>query len=187
MKDKTLNILLAVATFIIMGMIIIMHHQNNTIDQLKGIIEKTDTTTTVKHDTIYQTSTARDTVPKFVTRTVVKHDTLYKQNDTIPNILTLQSNLYENTLQTDSDTIAYQAYISGYDLNSQGYPKLDSINLSRTFKTITVYKETVIEKKTPQKVYKWHLSPSLGLGYGMMKKNVDVYLGLSLGYDIFGK
>ena len=185
MKDKTLYILLAVATVIMMGMLLVMHLQNDQINQLKDIINNTDTTTTVRTDTVYQTKTVTDTVPKLVTKTIIKHDTLYK--DSIPFLISLESKTFENTITEDDDTTVYQAHISGYDVNNNGYPRLDSIKLNTSHKTITVYQETIIERKVPQKTSKWHLSPSVGFGYGLTKKETDIYLGVSFGYNIWNK
>lgn len=182
MKDNTLLLIATIITTLCIGLII---YQDNIIQRCKDIIEKTDTTTTVKHDTIYNTQVITDTVPTLVLKTITKIDTIYKQNDSIPHTLTLENKTFQDTLRTNDDTIAYKAFVSGYNLDNDSFPKLDSINLSRTFKTITVYKETIIEKQTPQKQRKWHFQPSVGIGYGVINKNADVFLGVSFGYDLW--
>lgn len=181
----THNALLLIATIIITLYMGITYHQQKVIHTYKDMMEKTHTTTTVKHDTIYNTQVITDTVPTLKYRYVTKVDTVYKQNDSIPHALTLENKTFQDTLRTNDDTIAYKAFISGYSLDNDSFPRLDSINLSRTFKTITVYKETIIEKQTPQKQRKWHLQPSVGIGYGVINKNADVFLGVSFGYELW--
>lgn len=178
----TTNKLLFIATAIIMLFMVVSTYQYNLIKDYQRLIESIDTTTTVKHDTVYNTQVITDTVPKLKYKYVYKRDTLYK--DSVPHLITLENKTYQDTLITNEDTISYQAHVSGYNMDEQNYPRLDSINLHRTFKTITVYQETIIEKKTPQNVRKWHLSPSVGIGYGLTQKQFDAYLGISLGYDI---
>lgn len=179
MKDKTLYILLTVATVIIAASVIVMHMQYDQINQLKDIINNTDTTTTVRTDTVYQTKTVTDTVPKLVTKTIIKHDTLYK--DSIQFILTLESKTFENTITEDDDTTVYQAHISGYNLNDENYPRLDSIKLNTSHKTITVYQETIIERKVPQKTNKVYLAPQMTFGYDPINKQWGAVVGIGVG------
>ena len=183
---KTNTLLIKTAALVIAVLIVITALQYESIKRYKRVIESNDTTTIItKHDTVYKTFTFTDTVrePEYVH--VYHRDTLYK--DSVPHIITLESKTYENTITNNGDTCTYQAFISGYNLDEQDYPKLDSINLHTSHQIINTYQEVIIEKKTPQNVRKWHLSPSVGVGYGLTQKKCDVYLGVSLGYDIFGK
>ena len=81
-------------TIISVIMMILLVFQNNTINNLKDIIEKTDTTTTMTVDTLYLDKTYTDSVPKYITQTIYKTDTLYKkEGDSIsatPLIITLK-------------------------------------------------------------------------------------------------
>ena len=81
-------------TIISVIMMILLVFQNNTINSLKDIIEKTDTTTTITIDTLYLDKTYTDSVPKYITQTIYKTDTLYKkEGDSIsatPLIITLK-------------------------------------------------------------------------------------------------
>lgn len=93
--NKDNNTLLAVGlTIITTIMMILLVFQNNTINNLKDIIEKTDTTTTMTIDTLYLDKTYTDSVPKYITQTIYKTDTLYKkEGDSIsatPLIITLK-------------------------------------------------------------------------------------------------
>ena len=81
-------------TIITTIMMILLVFQNHTINSLKDIIEKTDTTTTMTVDTLYLDKTYTDSVPKYITQTIYKTDTLYKkEGDSIsatPLIITLK-------------------------------------------------------------------------------------------------
>lgn len=187
MKDKALTILLIIGTVIMMFLLGVMFFQHKELEEYRDIINKIDTTTVVRVDTFYKTKTYTDSVPKYITKWKTKTDTLYRENDTIPHIIQLKGKTYSNTITEDKDTITYQAHISGYDLDNKDYPRLDSINLSlRHFITSTNTTTTQVIK-VPQKRSKWHLSPSVGIGYGVVNKQWDAYAGVTLGYDIFGK
>ena len=179
----TNNTLLVVATLIILGFIIVASLQHDLINKYKDIINQIDTTTTVvvKHDTIYKTVTYKDTVPRYITKTIVKKDTVYK--DSIPHPLTLETKLYANTITNEGDTTSYEAYVSGYNIDDQDYPRLDSINVNTSHKTINTV-ETITEViKVPQKRSKWHLSPSVGIGYGITSKQFEPYIGFGINYN----
>lgn len=81
-------------TIISVIMMILLVFQNHTINNLKDIIEKTDTTTTMTIDTLYLDKTYTDSVPKYITQTIYKTDTLYKkEGDSIsatPLLITLK-------------------------------------------------------------------------------------------------
>lgn len=81
-------------TIISVIMMILLVFQNHTINNLKDIINKTDTTTTMTVDTLFLEKTYTDSVPKYITQTIFKTDTLYKkEGDSIsatPLIITLK-------------------------------------------------------------------------------------------------
>ena len=92
---KNNNTLITVGlTIISVIMMILLVFQNNIINNLKDIIEKTDTTTTITIDTLFLEKTYTDSVPKYITQTIYKTDTLYKkEGDSIsatPLIITLK-------------------------------------------------------------------------------------------------
>jgi hypothetical protein len=183
MDKQTLHKLLGIACIIIALFIAVSTAQHYQIQRLKDIIEKIDTTTTIKHDTVYQTQTFTDTVPITKYKTITKRDTIYK--DSTKHILTLESKTYENTITNDGDTTTYQAHVSGYNLDNQPYPKLDSIKLHTSHQIINTYTETIIEKKVPQKQRKFNVSVGIGSGYGIINKQVDIYAGLIFGYRLW--
>lgn len=189
MKDKTLLILLLVETVIVSILFVQMYLQDKSIQRYKDFVNSLDTTTLtiVEKDTVFETKTYTDSKPKYITRWKTKTDTLYRQNDSLQHVVELKGKTYTNTITDNSDTIQYQVHISGYDLDSTDYPRLDSINLNlRHFFSQTNTNTTQVVK-CPQKRSKWRLSPSFGIGYGLVNKQSDVFIGVTIGYDIFGK
>ena len=186
MKDKLLSFLLLVETVIVSILFVEMYYQDKSIQKYKDFVNSLDTTTLtiVQTDTVYQTKKYTDYVPRYITRWKTKTDTLYKQDDSLQHIVELKGKTYTNTITDDKDTIEYQVHISGYDVDTQGYPRLDSINLSLRHFLSHTNKSTIQVVKCPQKRSKWRLSPSIGIGYGLVNKQSDVFLGLTFGYDI---
>lgn len=183
MDKQTLQKLLGIACIIIALFIAVSTAQHYQLQRFRDIIEKIDTTTTIKHDTVYQTQTFTDTVPITKYKTITKTDTLYK--DSIPYVLTLQSKSFENTITDDGDTTTYQAHVSGYNINDENYPKLDSLKLRTSHRIINTVETITIEKKVPQNVRKWHVSPQVTFGYDPLNKQWGTVMGLGIGYDIF--
>lgn len=184
MKDKTLTTLLVIGTVVIMFLLGVMYYQDKTLSEYRNILENIDTTTVTKTDTVYQTKTYTDTIPKYITKTITKRDTLYQQNDSTPHIVELKHKTFYNTVTEDKDTISYQAHISGYDVDSTDYPRLDSINLSlRHFITQTNTTTTQVIK-VPQKQNKVYLAPQFTVGYDPFNKQWGAIVGLGVGVRI---
>lgn len=189
MKDKALSILLFVETVIVSLLFVQVYFQDKSLQKYKDFVNTIDTTTLtiVEKDTVYQTKTYTDSIPKYITRWRTKTDTLYRQNDSVQHIVSLKGKTYTNEIVDDKDTIQYQVHISGYNMDTQDYPRLDSINLNLRHFFSQVNTSTTKVVKVPQERSKWRLSPSFGIGYGLLNKQSDVFFGLTLGYDIFGK
>lgn len=94
MDKKTNNRLLFIAIFIMALMSAVMFYQNKTMTEMRQLLEKTDTTTTMTIDTLYLEKTYTDSVPKYITQTVFKTDTVFqKEGDSIsatPMLITLK-------------------------------------------------------------------------------------------------
>lgn len=94
MENKSNNVLLVVATIIIAIMMVLMFYQNKVMTNMRELLEKVDTTTTMTVDTLYLEKTITDTVPQYITQTIFKTDTLYKkEGDSIsatPLLITLK-------------------------------------------------------------------------------------------------
>ena len=67
---------------------------------------------------------------------------------------------------------AYTAYVSGYD------PRLDSIVIRQAHTYTTMTK--VVDKPSRR----WSIGPTVGAGYGIVGKQCDVFLGLSVTWNI---
>lgn len=93
-NNKSNNVLLIIATFIMGLMTAVMFYQDKVMTEMRQLLEKTDTTTTMTVDTLFLEKTYTDTVPKFITQTIFKTDTVYKkEGDSIsatPLIITLK-------------------------------------------------------------------------------------------------
>ena len=93
-SNKSNNVLLIVATVIMTLMMGVMYYQNKVMTDMRHLLEKTDTTTTMTVDTLYLEKTVTDSVPKYITQTIFKTDTLYeKEGDSIsatPLLITLK-------------------------------------------------------------------------------------------------
>lgn len=187
MEDKKASILLLVCTLVMATMLVLLYAQEKKLHDYKKLVSAIDYTTIVTTDTVYETKTLTDTVPQFITRWKTKTDTLFKQNDTIPHVVQLKGKTYSNTVTDDNDTIEYQAHISGYDVDSQEYPRLDSIkfNLKRfVIQTNTTSTRVV---NVPQKRKLLTTSPSVMLGYDPFNKQWGAMVGVSLNFNVWNK
>lgn len=187
MENKSNNTLLLIATAIIAILIGICYYQDNTLTKMRDLLEKTDTTTTMTIDTLYLEKTVVDTVPEYINQVIFKTDTLYKMNgdslEATPILITLKKKEATKTIVDSTDTVQYKAFISGYDKNDEGYPRLDSIKFHISHEYYQANTETIINKTTPKKQRKWYISPQVGIGYGIIQKKPDVYIGFGIGYN----
>lgn len=122
-------------------------------------IPQTDTITIIKRDTI----TIISPQPVIQYRDKIVRDTLYSI-DSIPVLVDLP---IETKVYADS---SYRAVVSGYKA------ELDSIYIFNKNQIQTINKITYKTKK-------WNFSPSVGIGYGMFGKRIDMYVGFSLNYN----
>lgn len=189
MKDKTLSILLFVETVIVSLLFVQVYFQDKSLQKYKDFVNSIDTTTLtiVEKDTVYKTKTLTDSIPKYITRWKTKTDTLYRENDSLKHIVELKGKTYANTITDDKDTIEYHAHVSGYDVDSVGYPRLDSIGFTlRRFniQTNTTSKQVV---NVPQKRQFITTSPSITLGYDPFNKQWGAMVGVSLNFNVWNK
>lgn len=189
MEEKKSSILLLVCTLVMATMLVLLYAQEKKLQDYKKLVSSIDYTTTIVTDTVYETKTLTDTVPEYVTRWKTKTDTLfkYKENDTIPHIVELKGKTYSKTFTDDNDTITYNAHISGYDVDSSQYPKLDSIEFTlRRFVTQTNTTTTQVVN-VPKKRQFITTSPSVTVGYDPVNKQWGAMVGLSVNFNIWNK
>lgn len=189
MEDKKSSILLLICTLVMATMLAMLFVQEKKLHDYKKLVSSIDYTTIVTTDTIFKTKTYRDTVPKYITRwkTKTKTDTLFKfkENDTIPHVVELKEKAYSNTITDDKDTIEYQAHVSGYDVDNQEYPRLDSIEFTlRRFvtHTNTTSSQVVNVKQKRQFIT---TSPSVTFGYDPVNKQWGAMVGLSVNFNVW--
>lgn len=90
--------------------------------------------------------------------------TVWINGDSAMVILPAMQRVYSDSL--------YVAYVSGFE------PKLDSISL----KVPHIY--TKITKTVDKPARRWAVGPTIGAGYGITGKQADVFVGLSVTYNI---
>ena len=185
MEDKKSSILLLVCTLVMATMLVLLYVQEKKLYDYKKLISSIDYTTIVKTDTVYETKTLIDTVPQYVTKWKTKTDTLFKQNDTIPHLVELKGKTYSKTITDDNDTITYHAHVSGYDVDSSQYPRLDSIEF--TLKRFNIQTNTTSTQvvKVPQKRQFITTSPSVTFGYDPFNKQWGAMVGLSVNFNVW--
>ena len=187
MEEKKSSILLLVCTVVMATMLVLLYAQEKKLYDYKKLVSSIECNTIVVTDTVYQTKTYRDTVPKYITRWKTKTDTLFKENDSIPHLVELKGKTYSKTITDDNDTITYHAHVSGYDVDGQEYPRLDSIGFSlRRFVTQTNTTTTQVVK-VPQKRQFITTSPSITLGYDPLNKQWGAMVGVSLNFNVWNK
>ena len=189
MEEKKSSILLLVCTLVMATMLAMLFVQEKKLHDYKQLVSSIDCTTIVTTDTVFETKTYTDTVPQYVTRWKTKRDTLfkYKENDTIPHTVQLKSKTYSNTITDSNDTIEYQAHISGYDMDTQEYPRLDSIGFTlRRFITQTNTTSTQVVNVHPKRQF-ITTSPSVTLGYDPLNKQWGAMVGISLNFNVWNK
>lgn len=135
-------------------------------------IIKTDTIT--KTDTMWRDTTITDTVfePKYIIKKKV--DTLYKENGDTVQLVTEQK-MYEKSLLSDKDTADLKIYVSGINT------ALDSLKMR--LKTHTVTNTVEITKYVKEKK-RFYITPSIGIGFGLVNKKPDVFVGVSIGIKL---
>ena len=187
MEDKKSSILLFICTLVMATMLILLYAQEKKLYDYKQLVSSIECNTIVVTDTIYETKTLTDTVPKYITKWKTKVDTLFKENDSTPHVVELKGKTYSNTITDDNDTIEYHAHISGYDVDTQEYPRLDSIGF--TLKRFNIQTNTTSTQvvNVPQKRKFITTSPSVMLGYDPFNKQWGAMVGVSLNFNVWNK
>lgn len=177
----TNNTLLYVATILVAICLVVMHYQYKTIKDFKNIIEQTDTSATIKRDTIWNSIAITETqfVPKYITK--IKTDTLYKSNgDTVQ--LATESKRFDKRLTIDKDTADIEIYTSGIETS------LDSIKMALKTHTDVVTNTTTITKyiEKPKTFWKrFHIQPQVTGGYDIINKQFGITAGIGVGFDVW--
>lgn len=187
MEEKKSSILLLVCTLVMATMLVLLYAQEKKLYDYKKLVSSIDYTTIVATDTVYETKTLTDTVPHFITKWKTKVDTIFKENDTIPHVVQLKGKTYSKTITDSNDTITYHAHVSGYDVDSSQYPKLDSIEFTLRRFNIQTNTTTTQVVNVPKKRQFITTSPSVTLGYDPFNKQWGAMVGLSVNFNVWNK
>lgn len=176
------NTLIFISLFITLAILSIFYvNDNYNIKDLFNNTQKTDTVFSTKTDTLWKDTTIieKEFVPKTIVKT--KTDTLFKENGDTIQLIT-ESKRFDKTILSGKDTADVQVYTSGINTS------LDSLKMRlKTHKEVitnTVEITKYVEKK---KTFwnRFHIQPQVGVGYGVFNKNIDAYVGVGIGFDIW--
>ena len=182
MKDtKKITAALMILLMICVALIALQQHTlqryRNDCQELLNLLESADTTVITKTDTITLTNTVTKYYPKYI-QPASKTDTIY-QTDTIYASLPIIERAWEDTLTTNNDTLKYQIAVQSPEYRN--FPSLKYVYIESISKTPVTSTSTIIEK--PQKPQsRWNIQAGVGVGYGIMNKKPDVFIGITAGY-----
>ena len=149
--------------------------------QTKQNVIKQDTVFQTKTDTLWKDSiiTKKEFVPKEIVKKKV--DTLYLNNgDTM--LLNTESKRYDELITSGVDTCFLTAFVSGV------HPSLDSLSCRmkthHEVVTNTVEVTKYLERKKTLKD-RIRFAPNVSVGYGVVNKKPDIYVGFGLGIDLW--
>ena len=133
-------------------------------------VRQTTIDTVIKRDTIIDVDTFN------VPHTVLvpsKTDTIYQekiQKDTVLNTIS-------KTYDIDNDSVGAHVVISGVN------PRIDTMSIWAKKTSYSI--DRTITKTIPMKDSKrFKIYPSLGFGYGVFGKKLDIYIGIGVTYGI---
>ena len=155
MRNLVIILLIFLLVILFFGVIHYRHKYYQVVD------------TPFSSDTIKLVDTIRVEIPVPKEIKLIKTDTVYlpsiDDKDSVNVLLPITEKVYGDS--------TFRAVISGYK------PHLESLIFYPTTTTITEKK--VI--KTSENGFK--ISPSIGVGYGVIHNNIDMYVGFSLRYE----
>lgn len=137
----------------------------------------TDTIFSTKTDTLWKdtTITKCKLVPKYIE--VIKKDTVYDKEQN-PIELVSENKVYEDTLICAKDTAVVTSYIKGINASQ------DSIKVWLKKSEITKTNTIEITKYIEKKRNRIHIVPNVSVGYGLVNKKPDIYVGIGIGLDL---
>lgn len=149
--------------------------------QTKQNVIKQDTVYKTKTDTLWRdtTITIKELVPKEIVKKKV--DTLYLSNGDTMQLIT-ESKRYDELLTSDVDTCILTAFVSGV------HPSLDSLSWKlKTHhevitNTVEITKYLERKKRLKDRI---RFAPNVSVGYGVIQRKPDIYVGFGLGIDLW--
>ena len=130
-----------------------------------------DTLVITQKDTLWDTVEVvkYKPIPKQVE--VIKFDTIYIDNDTVV-ALPIEHKVFEDTLICENDTATISISMQGYKSS------IDSINLKLKKSNIIITNTKTITKKKGG----FRITPNASVGYGLINRKPDIYVGVGIGY-----
>lgn len=159
-----------------------LKNENYILDEVMHRIA--DSTVT---DTTYKTIYMVDTVIKPVIINKVSTDTVFlhtTDGTEVVKELHLNTVTYNDSVISDKDTIKYELQITGRSYDDEDLPRLDYFKAVGSVKMIETVKYTTVMDKSRQNKSKWAITPNIGIGYGLIKRQPDIYLGVGLSYNL---
>lgn len=130
-----------------------------------------DTITITRTDTIYDTIQITKWYPKPVKEEVIKHDTI--KGDTV---LERERKVYTDTIKSELDTISIEAEVEGIDV------QLNYLKAQLKKGNITTTQTQTITNTITKKKKGLIITPNVSVGYGLLNKKMDIYVGVGIGY-----
>ena len=136
-----------------------------------------DTIFSTKTDTLWKDTTI--TKDKLVLKTVeiIKKDTVYDQKGNEIELIT-ENKTYQDTIVCARDTAVVTSYIRGINASQ------DSIKVWLKKSEITKTNTIEITKYIEKKRNRIHIVPNVSVGYGLVNKKPDIYVGIGIGLDL---
>lgn len=132
-----------------------------------------DTVAVEKRETIIIRDTIRTTItPRPVERTIIRTDTILK--DTVLEHISIHT---QDTLNLPSCAAILDVFASGVDVG------IDSVKIEAEITTPQVQITKYVER--PKKLKdRIHISPQIGVGYGLINKKADIFIGVGLSFEL---
>lgn len=178
MNSNTLIFTSIAICFIILGFFYL--DRSGYFDPMNEVI-KTDTVFTTKTDTLWKDTTIveKEIVPKYIIKKKV--DTVYTKEGNTLNLITYAKR-FDKRLISNKDTADVQVYTSGIETS------LDSLKMRlKTHREIVTNTVEVTKYVNERKRFidRFHIQPQVGVGYGVLNKKFDTYVGVGIGFDIW--
>ena len=175
------NTLIFISLFITLAILSIFYiNDNYNIKDWFNNTQKTDTVFSTKTDTLWKDTTIieKEFVPKTIVK--IKTDTLFKANGDTIQLIT-ESKRFDKSIVSDKDTADVEIYTSGINTS------LDSLKMR--FKTHREIVTNTVEvtkyvKESKRFIDRFHIQPQVGVGYGVLNKKFDTYVGVGIGFDL---
>lgn len=135
---------------------------------------ETDTIIEIHHDTLYSEPVEIEKY-RYIVRYVT--DTVFTSSDSVPVVaeIPISQKMFVDTLRTDSDTLSYTAYVSGYRQS------LDSMFVSVARRNTTVVQ--TITKQERQRRFGFGTSCGLYAGYDLSHRQFGTGVGVMIGMN----